>query len=300
MKILVTGGSGMVGRELQSILPEALYPTSTQLDLLSQDSIKSFFAKNKISHVIHLAAHVGSLHDNIRNRINYFDKNILMNTLITQIAYENGVHNFLGILSTCIYPDNVDRFPIAENLLHEGKPHESLMSYAYAKRAHAVQLDNYRIAEGLNYNYLIPCNLYGKPKLGHLDRQHFLNDLVMKIHKAEQNDKSVRLFGDGTPLRQFMHARDLAQVIKRYINLNLSVSMNVAPSLNICIKDYVAIALKSLGLSDLKVVYDQSLPNGQHRKDVCNKRFLKFFDDFEFTDLDQGIRELYQQYRALL
>ena len=80
------------------------------------------------------------------------------------------------------------------------------MSYAYAKRAHAVQLDNYKISKGVNYNYLIPCNLYGKPNIQHLDRQHFVNDLVMKIYYAEKHNNVLTLFGDGTPLRQFMHA----------------------------------------------------------------------------------------------
>lgn len=300
MNILVTGGSGMVGSELQSILPEALYPTSRELDLLCQDSISNFFAKNKITHVVHLAAYVGSLHDNIRNRIDYFDKNILMNTMVTQAAYLNGVRNFLGILSTCIFPDQVAEFPISESKLHEGKPHDSLMSYAYAKRAHAVQLDNYKISKSVNYNYLIPCNLYGIPNIHHLDRQHFVNDLVMKIYEAEQNKGVVKLFGDGAPLRQFMHARDLAAVIREYIHAGLNVSMNVAPSENISIKSYVEIALQSLDLKHLPVVYDPSLPNGQLRKDVCNQRFYSHFPDFQFTSLHDGVRELYNSYRSLL
>jgi GDP-L-fucose synthase len=300
MNILVTGGSGMVGSELQSILPEALYPTSTELDLLCQNSVNNFLSKNKITHVVHLAAYVGSLHDNIKNRIDYFDKNILMNTIVTQAAYAHGVQNFLGILSTCIFPDQVDHFPITENKLHEGKPHESLMSYAYAKRAHAVQLDNYKISKGVNYNYLIPCNLYGKPNIQHLDRQHFVNDLVMKIYHAEKHNNVLTLFGDGTPLRQFMHARDLAQVIKSYIHADLNVSMNVAPSENISIKCYVDIALQSLNLEHLRVVYDPSLPNGQLRKDVCNQRFYSCFPDFQFTPLNDGVRELYDSYRSLL
>jgi len=299
-KILVTGGSGMVGSELKNLMPNALYPSSKELDLLDQYSIMSFFNDNQVDYVVHLAAYVGSLHDNIRNRISYFDSNILMNTLLTREAFRVGVRKFLGILSTCIYPDNVVQFPIEEEKLHDGKPHESLMSYAYAKRAHAVQLENYKMSHGLNYNYLIPCNLYGKPNLSHLDRQHFINDLVMKIYKAEKHEGVIKLFGDGTPLRQFMHARDLATIIRNYIQADLNVSMNVAPSENITIKNYVEIALQSLGLQHLPVVYDPSLPNGQLRKDVCNRRFYSHFPDFRFTSLDDGVRELYNSYRSLL
>ena len=290
----------MVGSELKQIMPNSLFPNSKQLNLLDQNSISRYFEENDIEYVIHLAAYVGSLHDNIKNRINYFDQNILMNTMITRQAFHSGVKNFLGILSTCIYPDQVDKFPIEEDKLHEGKPHESLMSYAYAKRAHAVQLDNYKVTKNLNYNYLVPCNLYGKPSIRHLDRQHFVNDLIMKMYKAEKNQGVVKLFGDGTPLRQFMHARDLANVIKAYIQADLNVSMNVAPSENISIKTYVDIALQSLNLQHLDVIYDPSLPNGQFRKDVCNRRFYSHFPQFTFTSLNEGVRELYNSYRSLL
>ena len=82
--ILVTGGSGMVGSELKKIMPEALYPSSKELNLLSEDKIRNYLKLNNITAVIHLAAHVGSLHDNIDNRVRYFDDNVLMNTLITK------------------------------------------------------------------------------------------------------------------------------------------------------------------------------------------------------------------------
>ena len=300
MNILVTGGSGMVGSELRKIMPNALFPNSTELNLLDQKSIARYFEKNNIEYVIHLAAYVGSLHDNIKNRIDYFDQNIIMNTLLTQQAFHSGVKNFLGILSTCIYPNQPNGFPITEDNLHEGKPHESLMSYAYAKRAHAIQLDNYKFTKNLNYNYLIPCNLYGKPRIEHLNRQHFVNDLVMKIYKSEKYNDVLRLFGDGTPLRQFMHARDLAKIILAYIQADLNVSMNVAPSDNISIKNYVDITLQSLNLAHLNVIYDPSLPNGQFRKDVCNRKFYSNFPDFKFTPLNVGVRELYDSYRSLL
>ena len=88
MQILITGGSGMVGRELKKLLPNAITPTSTELDLTNSEKVKYYFKNNKFDYVIHLAAYVGSLHDNIKNRTLYFDKNILMNTLITKYAYK--------------------------------------------------------------------------------------------------------------------------------------------------------------------------------------------------------------------
>ena len=297
--VLVTGGSGMVGSELKRIMPDAMYPSSKELNLLDQLSIEQYFSNHRVTYVIHLAAYVGSLHDNIRNRIDYFDKNVLMNTMLTRAAFEHGVENFLGVLSTCIYPDPVSSFPIAENMLHEGKPHESLLSYSYAKRSHAIQLDNYKFSHGVNFSYVIPCNLYGSPNLKHLDRQHFINDLIYKICKAERTNGIVTLFGDGTPLRQFMHARDLAKVLFRYVVENLSDCFNVAPSENISVHEYAMTVKNALNLHHLEVVYDNTLPNGQFRKDVCNNKLLEAFPDFEFTPLEEGIHEIYQIYRNL-
>ena len=299
-RILVTGGSGMVGSELKLLLPNASFPTSQQLDLTSQKCVESYFSFNKFTHVVHLAAYVGSLHDNIRNRISYYDQNVLMNTILTKCAFENGVENFLGVLSTCIYPANNIEFPMKERELHNGMPHESLMSYAYAKRAHAVQLDNYRISKGVNYNYLIPCNLYGSPNVSHLDRQHFVNDLIMKIYKANRDKTDLILFGDGSPLRQFMHARDFARVISEFVNNDLHDSFNVAPDYNLSIFEYVNIALKALPVQNMEVVYDTSLPNGQFQKDVCCEKFSKYFGNFEFSRLEDGMMELYRSYEELL
>jgi GDP-L-fucose synthase len=299
-KILVTGGSGMVGSELKLLLPNASFPTSQDLNLTSQKSVNSYLENNQFTHIIHLAAYVGSLHDNIKNRINYYDQNVLMNTILTKSAFESGIENFLGILSTCIYPASGVEFPMKEDDLHNGKPHESLMSYSYAKRAHAVQLDNYRLTHGINYNYLIPCNLYGKPKVAHLERQHFINDLVMKIYRAKRDKTDLTLFGDGTPLRQFMHAKDLARVIYKYVDGNMSASFNVAPEHNLAINEYVDIAMKTLQIKNMRVVYDTSQPNGQFRKDVCCNLFRHYFDSFEFSDLTDGVLELYQSYEKLL
>ena len=163
MKILVTGGSGMVGSSLKLKLEQADYPSSKELDLTNQASIQSFLSKNKYDYVIHLAAHVGNHHDNTRDKISYLDKNIIMNTLLTKACYESGIKNFLGVLSTCIFPDKVDNYPMTEEMLHLGPPHIDLFSYGYAKRTHAVQLDAYKASYGVNYNYLIPSNLFEYP-----------------------------------------------------------------------------------------------------------------------------------------
>ena len=295
MKILVTGGTGMVGSELKKLLPNATYPTSKDLNLTDPHSVESFLKKNQFDYVIHLAAYVGSLHDNIENSTLYFDQNILMNTIITKLSYENGISNFLGILSTCIYPDDLEVFPIKERSLHLGAPHKDLMSYAYAKRSHAVQLNAYKESYKVNYNYLIPCNLYGEFKSSHKNRFHFVNDLILKIIKAKKDkDIYIKLFGDGTPMRQFMLAEDFAKIICAYLDKDLKISFNVAPKENLSIDQIAKIGLVACEAQNLKITYDSSKPNGQFRKDVDTKLFKENIMNFKFTDLSEGIKKVYK------
>lgn len=297
MRILITGANGMVGKYLKKLIPEAITPNSKELDLTDSSNVIKYFKHNKFDYVIHLAAHVGSLHDNIENSTDYFNNNVLMNTLITKYSFENGVKNFLGILSTCIYPNNINIFPIKESQLHLGAPHPSLMSYAYAKRSHAVQLDAYKERFGVNYNYLIPCNLYGIVSKSHEERSHFVNDLIFKIIDSEKNNRDyITLFGDGTPLRQFMHASDLAKIIHLYVSSKCNYSFNVAPDNNMSIADIAKIAITVCN-SKLKIRYDSSKPNGQYRKDVDTSIFQSQIKDFKFKTLKQGIGEIYDYYK---
>jgi len=297
MKILITGGSGMVGRSLKELIPNAYTPTSKELDLTNSELVKEYFNDNKFDYVIHLAAYVGSLHDNIENSTQYFDNNILMNTLVTKYAYESGVKNLIGILSTCIYPNDLNSFPITEDKLHLGAPHPSLMSYAYAKRSHAVQLQAYKERFKINYNYLIPCNLFGIVSKSHEKRSHFVNDLIFKIIDAQKNKNNfITLFGDGTPLRQFMLASDLARVIYEYIKQDCRHSFNVAPDINLSVNDIAKVAIEECTDGSMSIKYDSSKPNGQHRKDVDTSLLKNYIRDFSFTNLNEGIKSIYEYY----
>ena len=222
-----------------------------------------------------------------------------MNTILTKYSYESGVKNFLGILSTCIYPDNINEFPINEDKLHDGSPHIDLMSYAYAKRSHAVQLEAYKQSFNIKYNYLIPCNLYGIVSKAHEDRSHFINDLIFKIIKSKKHDADcITLFGDGSPLRQFMHASDFAEIINIYINNGINASFNVAPNINMSVNQMAIEALKACNATNLSINYDDSKPNGQYRKDVSTKRMESYIKNYEFTELKDGIKEIHAYYSS--
>ena len=293
-KILVTGGSGLVGRYLKQIMPDAYYISSDDYDLTKENGVELLFKKNRFKTVIHLAARVGGVHHNIIEPVKYFEENILMNTFILKYSYKNKVKYFLTLLSSCIYPDRIKKFPIKEKNLFEGAPHESLFSYSYAKRSMAVQIDAYNKKFKTNYNYIIPCNLYGEfDKFGDIEG-HFVGALIEKIIEAKKNKKNyISLFGDGTPKRQFMHAKDLAKIIKLSIDNKITENFNVATNENYSVKKIAQLALKACNFKEAKISFDKNMPNGQMRKDIDISKLKKLFPKFKPIKLADGIKQVY-------
>lgn len=149
-KILVTGGSGLVGKYLKKILPDAIYVSSKDYDLTTEDGVKLMFLQNKPDVVIHLAARVGGIIDNLNHPAEYFTQNVMMNTLIVEYSRRFNVKKFIGVLSTCIYPDTAKKYPMDESMLHEGPPTITNFSYGYSKRSMGAQIDAYNQQYNLN------------------------------------------------------------------------------------------------------------------------------------------------------
>lgn len=295
-KILVTGSTGLVGKYLQKILPDANYVSSKDYNLLVQDDVKKMFKELKPEIVIHLAARVGGVHHNIIEPVKYFEENIIMNTLIINESFNNGIKKFLGLLSSCIYPDNIITYPIKENFLLQGAPHQDLFSYSYSKRCMAIQIDAYRKKYKSNFSYLIPCNLYGEFDKFDEVQGHFVGALINKILIAKKkNNKSIKLFGDGTPLRQFMYAKDLAFVIKDVVNKDIKQNFNVGNTENFSILDIAKIALKVCEAENLEIEFDKKRPNGQFRKDIDLSLMNTLIPKFKPTSLKNGIKEVYKK-----
>lgn len=292
-KIVVTGGSGMVGKSLKKIMPGAIYLSSKDYNLTTERGVAQMYHDLKPTVVIHLAAKVGGILDNINKPGEYFTDNVLMNTLMIEYARHNGVERFIGMLSTCIYPDKVESYPMSEEILHQGPPAITNFSYGYAKRALAVQIDSYNKQYGTKYQYLTPCNLYGEhDKFG--ENSHFVAALIKKIHQAKSTgEDKITLFGTGTPLRQFMHSDDLARVIKRCIDEDIYDSFNVATEQNVSIDDIARTALRACGADKMRIEYDNTKPDGQFRKDVSVEKMKSIFPDFTPTRLYHGIGSTY-------
>ncbi len=282
----------MVGKHLKEILPEAIYPTREECDLTDIDNLRWLISAYNPDKIIHLAAKVGGIQDNIKKPAEYFDDNVLMNTNLLKVAYEYNVKRFIGVLSTCIYPDKVTSYPMVETDMFLGPPTTTNFSYGYAKRCLAVQIEAYNKQYNTKYNYITPCNLYSEhDNFNNKNKMHFITSLLSKIKNSKG---TINLLGTGKPLRQFMYAGDLAYILKEMVNKDIISSFNVAPSDNLSIDSITKIALKTLDIKS-KINYIMPELDGQYRKDVSNTKMLKYFPNFNFTSLEEGIKKVYDK-----
>ena len=291
--ILVTGGSGLVGQHLKDIMPDATYIGSKDCDLTDVtqvDALMDFF-RPKI--VVHLAARVGGIVDNINHPVEYLEENIMMNNNVLKKCHEYKVDKLISILSTCIYPDVVDTYPLKEEDLFNGPPPPDNFSYAMSKRCMATHIDSYVKQYDKKWCYLIPCNLYGEHDKYEEHHSHFVSALIKKIYEATD---MVEIWGTGKPLRQFMHAEDLAKVIVYMIENDIVDNFNVAPNYVYSIEEMTKIGMESCGKGDLEIVYDSTKPDGQYRKDVDSSKLISVMEGFEFISLEEGIKRVYDNF----
>lgn len=290
-KVLVTGGSGLVGKHLQAIIPDAIYVSSKDYDLTQPDNIANMLYRYKPHTVVHLAARVGGILDNLKYPVEYLEENLIMNTHLLHYCHKFDVKNVVAMLSTCIYPDVVETYPLKEADLHKGPPTASNFSYGIAKRCMSAQVDTYNKQYNKGWTCLIPCNLYGEYDKYTEHNSHFVSALIKKIHDATDE---ITLWGTGKPLRQFMYGGDLAQVIKRVIDRDIKGTFNVAPKDVYTIDEIANIAIQACGKPNLKISYDSSKPDGQYRKDVDASLLNKEVQaNMLYTPLYTGIQDTY-------
>lgn len=292
MKLLVTGGTGLVGKYLQQFT-DGIFVNSSQYNLMYEKDVAQMFMDHQPDVVIHLAAKVGGIMDNIANPFQYYEDNLLMNTYMVKYARMYNVKKFVGVLSSCIFPDVVDHYPMVEEDMHKDLPNVNNFGYGYAKRVMGCHIDITR-KQGLNYSYITPSNLYGEFEHGDISRKHFVGALLEKIHNAKQNgDKSITLFGDGTPLRQFTFAKDVAEILNMIVTYDIKENLNISTPSNFTIDFMAREALEAANAQHLQIIYDMSKPNGQMRKDIDTTKFKNIFPNYEFTSYVEGIKQTY-------
>ncbi|MXV49653.1 NAD-dependent epimerase/dehydratase family protein [Pedobacter sp. HMF7647] len=270
-KIYVAGHNGMVGSAIVRKLEKEgftsiIKKSSKELDLRNQQAVADFMAEEKPDYVFLAAAKVGGIIANNTYRADFLYENLCIQNNIIHGAYVNGVRKLMFLGSSCIYPKMAPQ-PLKEEYLLTGPLEYTNEPYAIAKIAGIKMCDAYREQYGCNFISVMPTNLYGYNDNYHPQNSHVLPALIRKFHEAKtNNDKTVTIWGTGTPKREFLFADDLAEACY-YLMLNYNESglVNVGTGEDVSIKD-LALLIKDVIDFKGELVFDSSKPDGTPRK----------------------------------
>lgn len=288
-KILVTGGTGLIGSCFQD---ERFVrtPSREAINLLDRDSVSGLMSGIRPEGVIHLAAKVGGVKGNMSYPADFTYQNLMMNTIVIEEARLAGVKKLIFFASTCVFPDKTE-YPLTPDKIHLGPPHNSNYGYAYSKRMADVQIQAYREQYGVNYFSVIPCNVYGPNDNYNMENGHVIPSLIHKFYLAKEKGEDVTIWGSGAPLREFMFSKDIAKLTELlYDNYEGGEPIILSSGQEISIKSVVEMIADIFEFKG-KIIFDTSKPEGQFRKPSDNSVIRSMFPDFEFTLMEDGLRE---------
>uniref|UniRef100_A0A3B3Y4V4 GDP-L-fucose synthase n=1 Tax=Poecilia mexicana TaxID=48701 RepID=A0A3B3Y4V4_9TELE len=258
MKVLVTGGSGLVGRAIRHVIEEEggakkgeewIFLSSKDANLMNKEETQAVFEKHRPTHVIHLAAMVGGLFKNMKHNLDFW--------------------------------------------IHNGPPHESNFGYAYAKRMIDVHNRAYYQQHGRCYTAVIPTNVFGPHDNFSIEDGHVLPGLIHKAYIAQKEGKPLVVWGSGSPRRQFIYSLDLARlflwVLREYPEVD-PIILSVGEEDEVSIKEAAEAVVESLSFKG-EVVYDTSKADGQFKKTASNAKLRQYLPDFKFTPFRQALKE---------
>jgi GDP-L-fucose synthase len=295
-KIYVAGHRGMVGSAiLRGLYKEGfdniIFRKSNELDLRNQTAVSEFLKKERPEYVFLAAAKVGGILANNVYRGEFLYENLMIQNNVIHSAYESGVKKLMFLGSSCIYPKLAPQ-PLKEEYLLTGLLESTNEPYAIAKIAGIKMCDAYRAQYGCNFVSVMPTNLYGPNDNYDLQNSHVLPALIRKFLTAKKkNDPSVFLWGTGSPMREFLHADDLADaclfLMKNYNDEGL---VNIGTGVDLSILDLAKLVQKIVGYEG-EIVLDTTKPDGTPRKlmDVSKLHAMGWQHKI---DLEEGITQV--------
>jgi GDP-L-fucose synthase len=295
-RILVTGGSGFVGRRVVASLvargSEAPFvPRSADYDLVDRDAVRRLLSDARPDIIIHLAAVVGGIGANRAKPGKFFYDNLMMGVQLMEEARLADVTKFVGVGTICSYP-KFTPLPFREEDLWDGYPEETNAPYGLAKKMLLVQAQAYRQQYGFNAIYLLPVNLYGPGDNFDPQTSHVIPALIRKCIEARNSGAdSITVWGDGSASREFLYVDDAAEGIllatERY---EAQEPVNLGAGFEITIRQLVKLIAELAGFKG-SVEFDTSMPNGQPRRSVAVGRAERDFGFHAHTDFRSGLRE---------
>ena len=298
MKIMITGGSGMVGKNLiyffsNNTTYKLIHPSSTELNLFDLKSIINYVEKEKPDTIIHCAGRVGGIQANIELPYSFLYQNLIMGSNIIEAAIFNRISKLINLGSSCMYPKNLDR-KLEENDILTGELEPTNEGYAIAKIVISKLCEFAKKEFDLDYKTIIPCNLYGKWDKFDPKNSHMIPAVIRKLHISKNRNETAEIWGDGSARREFMYAEDLADFINYSLeNYDLLESYtNVGLGYDYSILDYykeVASVVKFKG--DFK--FDLTKPMGMKKK-LCSIRKQEKIGWKPKYTLNQGLTKTYE------
>jgi len=299
-KIYVAGHRGMVGsaivRELQRLGYENIVTrSSAEVDLRNQASVEAFYREEKPDYVFVAAAKVGGILANNTYRAEFLYDNLSIQNNLIHNAYVFGVKKLLFLGSSCVYPKLAPQ-PLKEDYLLSGYLEPTNEPYAIAKLTGIKMCEAYRDQYGCNFISAMPTNMYGPNDNYHPENSHVLPALIRKFHEAKESGApDVVVWGDGSPMREFLYADDLANaLVYLMLNYNEKEFVNVGYGSDITIGDLAKTVARIVGFNG-NIVFDSSKPNGTPKKLMDSGRL--FATGWKpKTDLRSGIEMAYADF----
>jgi GDP-L-fucose synthase len=296
-KIYIAGHRGMVGSAIERRLRTLGYNNivsrgSKELNLISQFDVNAFFEAEKPDYVFLAAAKVGGIQANNIYRGQFIYENMMIQANVIHSSHVHGVKKLLFLGSSCIYPKMAPQ-PLKEEYILTGALESTNQPYAIAKIAGVEQCAAYKAQYGSDFISVMPTNLYGPNDSYDLNNSHVLPALIRKFHEAkEQNADHVVVWGSGSPMREFLHADDLADAcIFLMDNYSDNTLVNIGTGTDVTIKELAELIQKVVGFEG-ELRWDTSKPDGTPRKlmDVSKLHNLGWKHKIE---LEEGIRSVY-------
>jgi GDP-L-fucose synthase len=301
-RVLVAGANGMVGSAIVRNLESKGYTniikgTRNDVDFTNQDETERYFCLEEPEYVFIAAAKVGGIMANNNYKAEFLTENLQIQTNLIQQSYNFGIKKLLFLGSSCIYPKFATQ-PITEDQLMTGPLEPTNDAYAIAKIAGIMMCQAYRQQYGFNAISLMPTNLYGPNDNFDLETSHVLPAMIAKFHAALDHSKywEVKLWGDGSAMREFLHVDDLAESC--YVcmqNYEEAGHINVGTGEDVTIKELAETVANVVGY-DREINWDITKPNGTPRK-VMNVDRIKSLGWEPKISLREGIKKTYQWYK---
>jgi GDP-L-fucose synthase len=300
VRIFVAGHGGLVGSAVARRLradgfANIVTATREQLDLRDQAAVNYWFKANRPQYVYLVAGTVGGILANSTRPAEFIYDNMMIHSTVVHASYLHGVEKLLYLGSSCIYPRQAQQ-PITEDQLLAGPLEPTNEAYAIAKISGIKLCQSYRRQYGCNFISAMPTNLYGPNDNFDLNSSHVLPALIRKFHDArKRGHREVRVWGSGTPRREFLHVDDLADAcIFLMENYDDDEHVNVGTGIDLTIKE-LASCIREIVYPDADIVFDASKPDGMPRK-VLDISKLKALGWVPSIDLRDGIASTYEWY----